>query len=369
MERNIYCFLVFMYLKVPGQCQSEVPGFVSLDSILLHAVLALLVGVLLLCIVTVIGIFVVCFRQNKIWKKLSVEETTYAHINHHALQSMPVGYDLNHQNQETLSCNSRTATRPSSLRLTGGQVQGGSSENCEGAENQLHSCSHSSGSSAFKQSNPPDYEDSMARRAKQNSSTARVSQEKTGNSWSRVDLSSKEENWSHYVDMNACKALEDVEQREGLDGECVYDIPRHFSCTCFKTSSACLCFTSSATATLKNAKHSRVLSDNYSDQVNKTSQEFENSKNRPTTFPTYKERGIYVPSLPKAESKDSGVASIIGSQSLNTDESSGKVEKRRYTYNCNVEQDRLALAKKPSSIQKSKQRVTEKTPNKPSLFI
>ncbi|XP_041128126.1 uncharacterized protein LOC121327883 [Polyodon spathula] len=307
-----------------------------------------------------------CFRQNKIWKKLSVEETTYAHINDHALQCMPAGNDLNHLNQEALSSSRRTSTLPSSLRLASGQVQGVSSENCEGAENQLHSCSLSFGSSAFKQSQPPDYEDSMARRAKQNSSTARVSQEKTGNTWSRVDLSSKEEKWSHYVDMKACKALKVVEQREGLDGKCVYDIPRRFSCTCSNRSSACSCFTISATSTLKNAKHSRVLSDNYSDQVNKASQEFENSKNRPTTFPTYKEYDIYVPSLPRTESKDSGVASIIGSQSLNTDEISGEVKRR---YPCNVEQDRFTLVKKTSSIQKNNQRVTEKTPNKPSLFI
>ncbi|XP_066574153.1 uncharacterized protein LOC136764208 [Amia ocellicauda] len=301
MGRIIFVYL--MYLMVPVQSQSSTPNPTLLSNNLFEiVVLALLSAAVILSITSVLGIVLLTMRLRKIWKKLIEKDTIYERVTFHGTHEL---WDTNGSQPEKVDIgpiDSAAPTRQSSLKLDVNETQRPSSQ-VSPASRVPSFQSQSSVPSLFKHYTPPDYEDTLSSRER----TSRVSQDKSQETWSGVDLSSDYAAWSPYVDMRTCR--ESLENLKRKDNEGVYDTPRYSAgaCICAKRGSACECMASSLSSTLRRAKHSRYFSDSSKDHMS-------------AAFPDHFEPGRLGFRELKAKtsttlSRDSGV-SVISVQSL-----------------------------------------------------
>ncbi|XP_015199985.2 uncharacterized protein [Lepisosteus oculatus] len=347
MRRTILVYLTCMYLQVPVQGQTQDLNVATINVILL----TLLAGVLLLCIAIIIGVFILLMKLKKIWKKLSEKDTIYEQVNDKALQSVAEVLSEKLREKADQATSSRAPTRQSSITLPISQAF--RSSQISSGRKTKHT------DSMFKHYSPPDYEDPLPQIEGQSIRPAVVSQGETDDSWTGIDLSSHDALWSPYVDMKSCRvSLEDFDQKGGLDGDGVYDAPYFFPCTCSDRSSTCECLNRSMSSSIRRAKHSRFYSDSSKYQVSKAFPEGfginrlddkEKEVKRSTT-------------LPRTVSKDSGVASVIGSQSINPEESCSESFSEHANAECHS-------PTQSSCHQKRKRKTIQKTVKQDSIVI
>ncbi|KAG7461571.1 hypothetical protein MATL_G00192540 [Megalops atlanticus] len=234
MAKNIFVFLICLIQQVPVQSQTANPSSYVVISVYEASVLALLVLISLLCMAIMTGVFVLLRKFDKILMNVSEKEPVLEYRNHRAMQHISDTATTWWVGSDTTPTDSRTPTRPSSLKLPTNQ----SEEPFQSPSNRSISLS------AVRPKPPPDYNDTMSRMGRQSRVPGAASP------LSVRDRSSSDCQ-SHYMEMKSCTI---GAFSSGPGEEAVYDTPR---CS-FSSRRSCVPLPPPSRGA---AKHSRIHSD------------------------------------------------------------------------------------------------------------